>query len=328
MFVPEKPRPQKVLFAGTPGVQKGTALQNLRRTIRRLYPDQDVFVLPDGDVPIMDKIIYGPNPNTFLRSSEHSQKERWKEGFDEILPRFAHQEDKHQFLGVHLTLRYRGMPTCPVSFLDLVAWRPDIIITFVDDLYSVRQRIHMHGHPIFTLPELLLWRAEEILLADLLARVVDLKEPPPNYVVAVKHPAETLARLIIEHDTVARVYISHRITETRDLPGRRRVIDTFRKKIRQHKNLVVFEPLTIDELPPAKRWVPDPREPKKKMKVSKKQKAPSKVASALLLLRKRTYDRANPDHRWPNLDPTVLLEYDPQDTLPTTFPLRGCPGTC
>jgi hypothetical protein len=176
-----------------------------------------------------------------------------------------------------------------VSFRALIDWRPDIIITFIDDAYLVRQRVHDGLYTSFTLRELTTWRAEELLAADLLARLVDADEPPPNYVVAVQHSASMLARLLFEPQ-VAPVYLSHPISEIRNDESAREAIDTFRRTLRGYDKLAVFEPLTIDERPPL-------------------------LAGSLVT----SYDPRNPVHRWPILDATDALSAD--EDLRARYPL-------
>jgi hypothetical protein len=70
---------------------------------------------------------------------------------------------------MHLVYHDTKISYCILSFRDLVDWRPDYIITFIDDAYCMRQRIHNGGYKIFDLIELITWRTEEILIGDLLA---------------------------------------------------------------------------------------------------------------------------------------------------------------
>ena len=278
----------KVLFCGTPGVQKKLALRRLCEAAHHLSPERRVFTRPDahGAVPVIEDLLYpSGSPIAFLRQSQRNQQVQWREKFARILAEFDHAQTEHHFLGLHFTFRYEQIPLCPADFGMLIDWRPDCIVTFIDDAYCVRQRIHAGGYKSFTLMELVQWRAEEALVGDLLARIVNLRSPIPNYIVSVKHPAEMLARLLLKPDT-ARVYMSYSISETRNHDSRRNVIDAFRRAMHAQENCAAFDPLTIDELPPVR------------------------ALSAEGALDPFQYSAVDIGIRWPALDPSNALGAD------------------
>jgi hypothetical protein len=294
----------KALFAGTPGVRKSLALENLRAAARKLVPEERILTLDAGggarEVPVLEKLIYGSNPIPFLKQSQQTQKQQWRETFTRVRAEFDRAQHDNHFLGLHFTYRYQRIPFCAADFRMLVDWKPERIITFIDDAYFVRERIHRGGYKSFTLSELVLWRAEEMLIGDLLARTINPDQPPPNFLVSVKHPAEMLAKLLFKQPSNgnqvenARVYLSYSITDTRNNERFRKIIDSFRE--RMHKtSCAAFDPLTIDELPPVLRV------PTKKNKVYR-------------------YDASNPQHRWPILNPKKVLGADDDLHYPISFP--------
>ncbi len=289
----------KVLFAGTPGVRKAVALENLRLAVQRLFPRERILTQKSPDqadrIPLLDHALYGTNPIPFLGQSQDNQKSQWRETFAAIRKEFRKAQTENHFLGIHLTYRYQQIPSCILDFQDLVKWHPDCIVTFIDDAYCVRERIHKGGYKSFTLSELVLWRAEEILVGDLLARTISPTKPPPNYVIAVKHPSELLARLLFQ-DHIARVYTSFNISDVKKKADLREVIDNFRKTIHAQKGCVAFDPLTIDELP---------------------------LLYQIPRFRRNTrvpYDASNPTHRWPVLDQGSILASD--EDLSPEYPIR------
>ena len=279
----------KVLFCGTPGVQKKLALKNLSEAVERLSPKERIFTWrrPRGwTIPVMEDLLYpSGSPIAFLKQSQKSQKDQWREKFAKILNDFEHAQTDHHFLGVHFSFRYEQIPMCPADLGMLIDWKPDCIVTFIDDAYCVRQRVHAGGYRSFTLMELVQWRAEETLIGDLLARIVAPKSPIPNFVVAVKHPADMLAKLILRPE-IARVYMSYCISETRTDVVRRAAIDSFRHQMNQQAACAAFDPLTIDELPPMGRGA-----------------SHSSTESF-------SYDAREVDVRWPPLDPNLALALD------------------
>ena len=269
----------KVLFAGTPGVNKSVALERLRKACEELYSEQRIYTDEAGAIPILDKRLYGAKAHTFLKKRESLQKTDWRGKFKQVLQEFEGAKREHHFLGLHMALRYRQVPSCVVSFDDLVEWKPDCVVTFIDDVYAVRHRVHKRGHDAFTLAELLLWRVEELLIADILSRILKV----PNYFVAVKHPARMLAKVLLGKET-RRIYLSHEISDIRNNKTQRAVIDRVCKRLRRLPGCAVFEPLMIDELP---------------------------------LVKRRGFDPRNAEHRWPTLEPEKAMVSD--SDLPRKF---------
>ena len=218
--------------------------------------------------------------------TQRNRQAQWRDKFERIRQEFNHAGTEHHFLGLHFTFRYEQIPICPADFEMLIDWRPDCIVTFIDDAYCVRERIHSGGYKSFSLMELVQWRAEEALIGDILARLVNPKSPIPNYIVSVKHPSTMLARLLLGRN-VARIYMSYRITETRNHASQRDLIDGFRRLMHAQQNCVAFDPLTIDELPP--------------LNPSLEQN----LGDGPLL-----YDAQNTVLRWPALDPPNALTMD------------------
>lgn len=240
----------KVLVAGTPGVRKRQALENLRAALRALSSEQRIFTSgTPPQVPILDRLIYGENPSAFLKLSEDTRKQKWREAFDRITGQFDRAQNDHHVLGLHLTYRHKQIPSCCVDFKKLADWKPDVIVTLIDDAYPVRDRIHSGGYSSFTLAELVTWRSEELLVGDLLARVINPEQPPQNYLLSVNHAPGMLSRLLFFRDEIARVYLSYNISDSRKGGPSRQVIDTFRQRMAQQVNCAAFDPLTIDELP-------------------------------------------------------------------------------
>jgi hypothetical protein len=289
----------KVLFCGTPGVQKKLALKNLFEAAHSLFPGRRIFggSASAGAIPVIEDLLYpSGSPIAFLRLPQRNQQEKWREKFARIITDFDHAQTEHHFLGLHFTFRFEQIPLCPVDFGMLIDWKPDCIVTFIDDAYCVRQRVHAGGYKSFSLTELVQWRAEEALVGDLLARMVNVKVPIPNYVVSVKHPANMLVRLLLKPD-VARVYMSYAITGTRNDVSRRDFIDSFRRRMHSQPNCAAFDPLTIDELPPVR--------------------APAASRDPALF----EYDASQPAQRWPALDPDLALCRDDL-SYPITMPMQ------
>jgi hypothetical protein len=289
----------KILFAGIPGIRKSTALHNLAGTINSDPKSKRAFLV-DGEIPLLDQQLYGADPLTFLNLTPRGRKERWRIAFQQLRRQFEHAGNEHHMLGLHLIYRHNQIPHSSVEFSSLIDWKPDAIVTFIDDAYLIRERIHRGGYPSFSLNELLLWRAEEVLVGDLLARTIDPGDPPPNLVLSVKHPTNQLARFIADPRGTPRIYTSYSITDTRGHADRRAVLDAFRMRLYQLTNVLAFDPLTIDELPP----------------LFLARDAQEGVATL-------EYDPREFGHRWPRCEwPAGIVSLADDSDLASDYPLR------
>lgn len=278
----------KVLFVGPSGLQKADAVRNLTRAAEARYTGTQIFCCH------LDPLLYGDGRNaaTFLKMPPDIQRRRWRDAFRDACRDYDASGAEHYFLILHLVYHHRQIPTCVADFAALADWEPDRIVTFLDDVYFMRERIHQKKYEDFTLSELLSWRAEELMVADLFARTVHPETPPLNYFVPVQHCPDMLARLLLAptEEPPVRIYTSYNISAARDTKKRseereriRQITDDFRKRCREEAQCVFFDPLTIDELPPLLR--PHTR-------------------------RHLSYDRTNLAHRWPVLLPAILSPDD------------------
>jgi len=128
---------------------------------------------------------------------------------------------------------------------------PDMIVTLIDDVYSLQQKIQAGSY--FRLRELTAWRSTETLLADILAREVfpDFTKEPGfpcqhSFVVSGKHPASMMRQLVFEPKRV-KVYACIPISRTRDDEVGRLEVDGIVQVL--NDEFIVFNPLTIDEKP-------------------------------------------------------------------------------
>jgi hypothetical protein len=171
-------------------------------------------------------------------------------------------------LGAHLTFFHHVTR----DFIALVnedalrdALAPDAVVTLIDDLEDVHERLkklgemyseEWHQYRGFgglvqacrNLGQLADWRAIETAWADALAAKWHL----PHFVLAVKHPIDTLARLMVGNEPCA--YLSHPISEPRRQlrAGNEEVYRDFCEQLEAvaaaiRSEVVLFEPTTIDE---------------------------------------------------------------------------------
>ena len=149
----------------------------------------------------------------------------------------------------------------PIDLDSLKQFRPDTIITLIDDVYMMWHRTTQRaaqeeskGRP--TLEQLLTGRRAELFLGDIIRSHCEVKRQ--NTLIAVKHPARVLDRLLFGPPNLRCIYLSFPISGPRrdqvggDDSGIKEV-NTFLSQAakfeKDNAGFVCFNPLTIDELP-------------------------------------------------------------------------------
>ncbi len=152
----------------------------------------------------------------------------------------------------------------PVHIPSVAALLPARIVTLIDDLHDVWTRTearaanaHWVGQP--SLSQLLDARRMEILVGDLLAAHLSDTSVVPHKVLAVKHPARELHRILTVPPGRARlIYFSFPIAgpRTESERGGERALEELNEMLRQAlarvattSEAVAIVPVTVDELP-------------------------------------------------------------------------------
>ncbi len=240
----------KVLFFGQTGVEKRACIDRLARrclSSAGLPEDPDhsksmeylrIFHVEDEIEVAGDYIAYLDRFNTV------HQRTSWNTAWDLISDECNADKPKHVFVSLHATCFRKNRFFSVVDIDRIRKFQPDSIVTLIDDAHECWARIQTREkrRPRGTdlrLRDIFLWRTVEIMAGDFLR-----DGTTDHYVVATKHPAEMVRRLIFEQET-KRVYASFPISSTREKPESKRQIDDFR--ISLHKQFATFDPITIDE---------------------------------------------------------------------------------
>ncbi len=263
----------RALLAGISGVNKDSVVANL---VSRLQAHHDIGSPADnlgyGDTTIGANAgpVSEPDPRELLAASVEAvfaqqgsdlastlasfrpryQLDAWQRAGLAIAEQMEDIDPRHCLLSTHLTYYTSGRHFSLIDIPTIRRWRPDCIITLVDDMLDIRAALARRDAEQRTnfqlrLREILAWRSAEIAMADLLARNLYERRHIPHYVVSVKHPAEMLYRLIFRRRHFPLVYSSFPITAIRyDIDQRARV-DAIRREL--HRRFIVFDPLTLDE---------------------------------------------------------------------------------
>jgi hypothetical protein len=151
----------------------------------------------------------------------------------------------------------------------LTTWpaTPRMVITLIDDIYDTlarltrphevfQQKLHEAPNPISAVAALLLkilaWREFEVRQSQQIS--MSFMAEVPHVLFAVKHPLMTFAKLLAAQEP-RRTYLSHPISEPRrrglESPAGREMmtfVGAVAANLREHPDLTLIEPTTIDEL--------------------------------------------------------------------------------
>ena len=267
----------RALLAGISGVNKDVVVANLIGRLRAngdirspaprgrddCGPDAaDAGYAPGGEPPPDPRDLYTASVEEALarqgddlastlaafRPTYHLAA--WQRAGQSVAEQLEDLDPRHCLLSTHLTYYTSGRQFSLIDIPTIRRWRPDCIITLVDDMLDIRAGLarrdaEQHVNFQLRLREILAWRSAEIAMADLLARNLYERRRIPHYVVGVKHPAEMLYRLIFHRRRFPVVYSSFPITAIRYDADLRAAIDNIRREL--HRRFIVFDPLTLDE---------------------------------------------------------------------------------
>jgi hypothetical protein len=162
---------------------------------------------------------------------------------------------KHAIVNTHATFRWKHGLFAAFDFDQLALFNADLYVVLVDNIETVHARM-LRDHDLeHSLKDLMVWREEEILATEILAKA-PLPEGAaggsghlPRFLVLSRgrtpgSTAETLYRLIFRPE-MKKVYPSFPMSHVADLPGTLAEINDFRAKIAEH--FIAFDPGDVDE---------------------------------------------------------------------------------
>lgn len=218
------------------------------------------------------KVITGGTLQSFLDNHDSSQQRRtWSKAFMRLFERLNSDNPFNALIEMHLVFHREGHLFSCADWDMIAKLHPSVIVTLIDDVYDCDYRLRSQGQSAFpgrkypTWHELLLWRSAEIQNADQVARNLFLnpealqilsnkglkkslrtqvRPPLVNILCGVKHPVQTLYRLLFSRFTLP-VYASFPITRPRGSDVGRQEVDNFRQKL--HSQFATLDPLALDE---------------------------------------------------------------------------------
>jgi adenylate kinase len=168
---------------------------------------------------------------------------------------------RNVIVNTHATFRWKHGLFSAFDFDQLAAFDADLYVTLVDNIETVHQRMLRDHDFEHNLKDLMVWREEEILATEILARSIrrsspnaptaengEVDAPAPKFFCLSRGrttpTAETLFRLIFR-PLMKTVYPSFPMSHVMDLPDTLAEIDAFRAKIAE--KMIAFDPGDVDE---------------------------------------------------------------------------------
>lgn len=254
--------PKRILILGSTGVDKGRVLEILKEHL-------DIGFAPTQKIDFFDFekdfiSLFVEEFHSYLDGSESQQRECWLKAWREMSSRLSN--DSNFVLSMHATLaRPLFTNRSPVLINEISLLGFTNIITLIDDVFDkwarTESRAAKKAAPLQpSMADLLETRRAETVLGDVIANNISTDQHQvTNFLVAVKHPQETLVNLLKgEKPTKKRIYVSHPISDPRRYAedgdnSKIGEINSWLNKVSKADSLatdaVFFYPLTIDELP-------------------------------------------------------------------------------
>ncbi|MCL2649386.1 MAG: ATP-binding protein [Phycisphaerales bacterium] len=154
---------------------------------------------------------------------------------------------KHVIVNTHATFRWKHGLFSAFDFDQLAAFDADMYVTLVDNIEAVHQRMLRDHDFEHSLKDLMVWREEEILATEILARSIRRTAAAKFFVLSRgRHhmTSESLFRLMFRPN-MKTVYPSFPMSHVMDLPDILAQIDAFRNRIAE--KMIAFDPGDVDE---------------------------------------------------------------------------------
>lgn len=177
-----------------------------------------------------------------LSRLESLRRAAFKDILVETLPVEAHPD---VIVNTHATFRWRHGLFSAFDFDLLKKFAPDMFICLVDNVEVVNHRLHQEHDIDATLKDCIVWREEEIIVTELLARALGVHDQ--FYIVSRgrHNPTWETCRRLVAGPGMKRVYPSFPMSHVVDMPDVLAEIDHFRAQLAEH--FITFDPGDVDE---------------------------------------------------------------------------------
>ena len=163
--------------------------------------------------------------------------------FQDLTYGIKFNRDALHLVDLHLSFRWRAylMKGFEPHIVDKFAPQVRCFINIVEDLSKIHQRLKDTSWGDRRILELLIWRDEELFLADLFANACGRVS---CFAIAASEPPSVIEQ-IIWHPEKKKVYLSFPITHLKDDHTAQKEITDFRDRVREF--LIVFDPFATKD---------------------------------------------------------------------------------
>ncbi|HOA73777.1 MAG TPA: AAA family ATPase [Phycisphaerae bacterium] len=229
----------RAVMTGQVGVDKKPFIERVAEIARK--NGREVVVCHVGDM--MYKEAPDVVPGRILDLPRNRLDGLRRSVFKDIL-RLA-EKAPNLLVNTHATFRWRHGLFPAFDHDQLVELNADLYFTLVDNVDAVHERLTREHEVDHTLKDILVWREEEILATEVMARII--RGHGSYYVIArgiERDTAESVYRLMFESHR-RKVYPSFPMTHVMDMPAVLAEIDAFRETLAEH--FITFDPGDLDE---------------------------------------------------------------------------------
>jgi adenylate kinase len=154
------------------------------------------------------------------------------------------RDDTNMIVNTHATFRWRHGLFAAFDYDQIALLKPDVFICLVDNIEVVHNRLHRDHDVDATLKDCMVWREEEILATELLAKSIPSAK---FYIMARGRHAFTTRTMfrLVARPNLKKVYPSFPMSHVVDMPDVLAEIDRFRAALADH--FVTFDPGDVDE---------------------------------------------------------------------------------
>lgn len=259
---------KRIVISGISGINTDKTLKKFTSYCNSKHTNFQFLCLSDYIHKIQKLVFEGITWYEILQLPYQKLNELCDIAIDLILTEIESDPSKNYALVIHASF-YHQFTREFISFVNLEkikVFNPSLFINFIDDLDDIHARLKNDGQMfnkafggaeednsenIIELLQILNWRANEIVLTRYYAN--QLKKP--FYLFAVKHPCETLFKLIFQSAGKKIFYLSHPISKIRELFYKKQIQEAeleIQKINKLTENLseetICFFPTSIDEL--------------------------------------------------------------------------------
>ncbi len=201
---------------------------------------EHVAVYHVGD--IMYREAPDVRPGTILNLPISRLDSLRRAAFKDVLT--ASRDQANVIVNTHATFRWRHGLFSAFDWDQVAQFKPDVCVCLVDNIEVVHDRLHRDYEIDATLKDCMVWREEEILATELLAKSI----PGCQFYILSRGrhapTVQTMFRLVCRPQ-MKKVYPSFPMSHVVDMPDVLAEIDAFRAKLAD--GFIAFDPGDVDE---------------------------------------------------------------------------------